>query len=77
MNELTGEEPYTYVPMIIGFGTCHYMYASYHEGIAPRAAFSPRRPEIEIYATGGMHQQRTEPMKSSASTRRPKAACTS
>ena len=49
MNELTGEEPHMYGPSIIGFGTYHYTYASGHEGDAPLAAFSPRKPEMVIY----------------------------
>ena len=49
MHELTGEEPHMYGPSIVGYGTYHYMYASGHEGDAPRAAFSPRKPELVIY----------------------------
>ena len=36
-------------PTIIGFGTYHYQYASGHEGDAPFAGFSPRKPELVIY----------------------------
>lgn len=49
MRELTGEEPHMYGPSIIGFGTYHYTYASGHEGSAPLAGFSPRKPELVIY----------------------------
>lgn len=49
MHELTGGEPYMYGPTIIGFGTYHYKYASGHEGSAPLAAFSPRKPELVLY----------------------------
>ncbi|MBL7963855.1 MAG: DUF1801 domain-containing protein [Flavobacteriales bacterium] len=49
MHELIGEEPYMYGPSIVGYGTYHYKYASGHEGDAPLAAFSPRRPEIVLY----------------------------
>lgn len=49
MQELTGEKPYMYGPSIIGFGTYHYKYPSGHEGDAPLAAFSPRKPELVIY----------------------------
>jgi len=49
MHELTGEEPYMYGPSIVGYGTYHYKYASGHEGDAPLAAFSPRKPELVLY----------------------------
>ena len=49
MHELTGEEPYMYGPTIVGYGTYHYKYASGHEGDAPLAAFSPRKPELVLY----------------------------
>jgi hypothetical protein len=38
-----------YGPSIIGFGNYHYKYASGHEGDAPLAGFSPRKPEMVIY----------------------------
>ena len=63
MRELTGEEPYMYGPSIVGYGTYHYKYASGHEGDAPLAAFSPRKPELVIYAMGGMFEQEPELMK--------------
>ena len=40
MQEYTGFEPKMWGPSIIGFGTYAYHYASGHEGIWPRAAFS-------------------------------------
>jgi len=49
MHELTGEEPRMWGPTIIGLGTYHYQYASGHEGDAPLAGFSPRKPELVIY----------------------------
>ena len=63
MHELTGAEPYMYGPTIVGYGTYHYKYASGHEGDAPLAAFSPRKPELVIYAMGGMFEQEPELMK--------------
>jgi hypothetical protein len=63
MHELTGEEPYMYGPTIVGYGTYHYNYASGHEGDAPLAAFSPRKPELVIYAMGGMFEQEPELMR--------------
>lgn len=49
MQELTGQEPYMYGPTIVGYGNYHYKYASGHEGDAPLAAFSPRKPNMTIY----------------------------
>ena len=49
MHELTGEAPHMYGPTIVGYGTYHYKYASGHEGSAPLAAFSPRKPELVLY----------------------------
>ena len=62
MHELTGEQPYMYGPSIVGYGTYHYKYASGHEGDAPLAAFSPRKPELVIYAMGGLFEQEPELM---------------
>lgn len=62
MTELTGEEPHMYGPTIIGFGTYHYKYASGHEGSAPLAAFSPRKPEMVIYAMASVLEQHPELM---------------
>jgi Domain of unknown function (DU1801) len=60
MHELTGEDPYMYGPSIVGYGTYHYKYASGHEGDAPLAAFSPRKPELVIYAMGSIFEQEPE-----------------
>ncbi|MGD8166888.1 DUF1801 domain-containing protein [Herbiconiux sp. P16] len=50
MTRVTGEQPRMWGPTIVGFGSYHYRYASGREGDAPIAAFSPRRPELVIYA---------------------------
>ena len=63
MQELTGEEPHMYGPTIVGYGTYHYKYASGHEGDAPLAGFSPRKPELVLYLTPGLFEQETELMK--------------
>jgi hypothetical protein len=63
MHELTGEEPHMYGPTIVGYGTYHYKYASGHEGDAPVAAFSPRKPELVLYLTPGIFEQESELMK--------------
>jgi len=63
MHEITGAVPYMYGPTIVGYGTYHYTYASGHEGDAPLAAFSPRKPELVIYAMGGLFEREPELMK--------------
>lgn len=63
MHELTDEEPHMYGPSIVGFGTYHYTYDSGHKGSAPLAAFSPRKPELVIYAMGGLFEQEAALMK--------------
>ncbi|MDZ4806567.1 MAG: DUF1801 domain-containing protein [Candidatus Eisenbacteria bacterium] len=51
MKSVTGESPKMWGPTIVGFGTYHYKYASGHEGDAPIAGFSPRRPKLVVYIT--------------------------
>lgn len=46
---VTGAEPVMWGPSMIGFGTYAYRYASGHEGIWPRAAFSPRTAKLSLY----------------------------
>lgn len=48
-QDLTGFEAKMWGPTIIGFGSCHYKYASGHEGDMPRAAFSPRKASLVLY----------------------------
>ncbi len=60
MHELTGEEPYMYGPSIVSYGSYHYKYESGREGDAPLASFSPRKPELVIYAMGGVFEQEPE-----------------
>jgi hypothetical protein len=52
MGRLTKEEARMWGPSIIGFGTYHYKYESGREGDMPRAAFSPRKPNLVIYLLG-------------------------
>lgn len=49
MQQQTGFEAKMWGPSIIGFGSYHYKYASGHEGDAPLAGFSPRKPSISLY----------------------------
>jgi hypothetical protein len=51
MEQQTGHPAKMWGPAIIGFGSCHYKYASGHEGDMPLAAFSPRKAEITLYLT--------------------------
>lgn len=48
-REVTGAEPVMWGPTMIGFGTYAYRYASGHEGVWPRAAFSPRKAKLSLY----------------------------
>ena len=52
MQEITGQPPAMWGASIIGFGTCHYRYASGHEGDSALASFSPRRRNLAIYLVG-------------------------
>ncbi|WAB84226.1 DUF1801 domain-containing protein [Microcella daejeonensis] len=45
----TGAEPVMWGPSMIGFGQYAYRYASGHEGVWPRAAFSPRKAKLSLY----------------------------
>lgn len=46
---VTGAEPVMWGPSMIGFGTYAYRYASGHDGVWPRAAFSPRKAKLSFY----------------------------
>lgn len=48
-QSVTGFAPQMYGPTIVGFGKYHYKYASGHEGVAPLAAFSPRKDSLVLY----------------------------
>lgn len=50
MSKITGEPPVMWGPSIIGFGHYHYKYASGHEGEMCITGFSPRKPNLTIYA---------------------------
>ncbi len=45
----TGAEPVMWGPTMVGFGQYAYRYASGHEGVWPRAAFSPRKAKLSLY----------------------------
>lgn len=48
MSELTGREPELW-GTIIGFGSCHYEYATGTEGDMPVVSFSPRKDSTTVY----------------------------
>lgn len=48
-SSVTGAPAVMWGPSIVGFGTYAYRYASGHEGIWPRAAFSPRKAKLSLY----------------------------
>jgi len=45
----TGDAPTMWGPSMIGFGQYAYRYASGHEGVWPRTAFSPRKAKLSLY----------------------------
>ena len=49
----SGFEPKMWGPAIVGFGSCHYKYATGHEGDAPVIGFSPRKAAIVLYLSTG------------------------
>ncbi|MEV8267834.1 DUF1801 domain-containing protein [Microbacterium sp. NPDC076911] len=48
MREISGREPELW-GTIIGFGSCHYRYATGNQGDMPILAFAPRRAASTIY----------------------------
>lgn len=48
-RSVTGAEPVMWGPSIVGFGKRAYRYASGHEGVWPRAGFSPRKAKLSLY----------------------------
>lgn len=52
MERATGERATMWGPSIVGFGTCHYVYSSGHEGDMCRVGFSPRSPNLVLYVGG-------------------------
>ena len=52
MERVTGEPAVMWGPSIVGFGACHYRYASGHEGDMCRVGFSPRSANLVLYVGG-------------------------
>jgi hypothetical protein len=53
MERATGAKGKLWGPSIIGFGDCHYKYASGREGDWFPAGFSPRKQDLTLYLMGG------------------------
>jgi len=53
MQNITGEPPVMWGPSIIGFGTCHYKYASGLEGDWMLTGFSSRKHYLTLYFMTG------------------------
>jgi hypothetical protein len=51
MRAATGAEPRMWGASIVGFGTCHYKYASGREGDWFLTGFSPRKANMSVYVT--------------------------
>lgn len=49
MESISGHKAVMWGPTIIGFGSCHYKYASGHEGDMPLIGFSPRKNALVLY----------------------------
>jgi len=57
-RRVTGCEPQMWGPSIVGYGSYKYKYDSGREGVAARAAFSPRKPTLVLYLNGGYFDAR-------------------
>jgi len=53
MTQISGEPAVLWGPSIIGFGLCHYKYASGREGDMGVLGFSPRKDALTIYLVEG------------------------
>lgn len=56
MRRVTREEPRMWGPSMVGFGTYHYKYASGQEGDWFLTGFSPRKSDLTLYITPGLHR---------------------
>ena len=55
MQKATNDEPKMWGTSIVGFGSCHYKYASGREGDWFITGFSPRKQNLTLYIMGGFH----------------------
>lgn len=56
-GELTGREAEMWSSGIVGFGSCHYRYATGTEGDMPLVAFAPRKASMTVYAYTDRHAE--------------------
>ncbi len=49
MKAATGEKAVMWGPSIVGFGSCHYKYASGREGDIMLVGFAPRKNQLSLY----------------------------
>ena len=56
MRRITGEEARMWGPSIVGFGRYHYKYDSGREGDWFLTGFSPRKSDLTVYITPGLHR---------------------
>ena len=59
MKTATKEEPAMWGTSIVGFGRYHYKYESGHEGDWFVTGFSPRKQDLTLYITPGLHRYPT------------------
>jgi hypothetical protein len=57
MGEITRTEPKLWASSMIGFGDCHYKYASGHEGDWFLIGFASRKQNLTVYVLSGFEQQ--------------------
>ena len=57
MAGITGELPAVWTGNIVGFGERRYRYASGRGGVAPIAAFAPRKDTLVVYLVGGYQER--------------------
>jgi hypothetical protein len=55
MKKSTGEEPVIWGNGMVGFGSYHYKYSSGREGDWFVTGFSPRKKDITLYFSAGLH----------------------
>ncbi|HSL68927.1 MAG TPA: DUF1801 domain-containing protein [Longimicrobiales bacterium] len=55
MQRVTGQAPRMWGSSVVGFGDYHYKYASGREGDWFLAGFSPRKKDLTLYITSGLH----------------------
>jgi uncharacterized protein DUF1801 len=57
IGQTTGEPPEVWTSNIVGFGEGQYRSPSGREGVAPLAAFAPRRDNLVVYLVGGYQER--------------------